>query len=171
MRKVKQIKRGGRPVRGGVAPRVEERNKGSGRQRATPEGETGEGRTGQAGGKTFKARQGGKSATITAAGKARTAAAPDGKSRRVTTPVVPRGERSGSKGTRGGTTPSQRTIRVRELVPQQVCGPRTRVHRVFRVEERLSNSSQTHLVFNDHHGWYCEHGTDCHAVGEVRKAR
>ena len=170
MRKVKQIKGDGGPVGVGVAERVGERNRGSGRQRATPDRETGEGRTGQAGGRTFKARQGRKSATIAAAGSARTGAA-HGKSRSVTTPVVPRGERSGSKGTRGGTTPSQRTIRVRELVPQQVCGPRTRVHRVFRVEERLSNSSQTHLVFNDHHGWYCEHGTDCHAVGEVRKAR
>ena len=85
--------------------------------------------------------------------------------------VIPPGKSSGSKGRRGGTRSVQRTMKVRELVPQQVCGPRTRVERVFRVEERVNNSSQTHLVFNDHHGWYCEHGTDCHAVDEVRKAR
>lgn len=73
---------------------------------------------------------------------------------------------------RGRTTPSidePREVKVRELVPEKVCGPRTRVQQVFRVEERRNGSSQTHLVFNDRHGWYCEHGTDCPAVGEVRK--
>ncbi len=59
---------------------------------------------------------------------------------------------------------------VRELVPEKVCGPRTRVQQVFRVEERLNGSSQMHLVFNDRHGWYCEHGIDCPAVGAVRKS-
>ena len=62
-----------------------------------------------------------------------------------------------------------REMKVRELIPEKVCGPRTRVQQVFRVEERVNGSSQTHLVFNDRHGWYCEHGTDCPAVGEVRK--
>lgn len=62
-----------------------------------------------------------------------------------------------------------REIRIRELVPEKVCGPRTRVHQVFRVEERVNGSSQTHLVFNDRHGWYCEHGAECPAVGAVRR--
>ena len=71
---------------------------------------------------------------------------------------------------RGGSAATEkREIRVRELVPEKVCGPRTRVQQVFRVEERSNGSSQTHLVFNDRHGWYCEHGTDCPAVGAVRK--
>jgi hypothetical protein len=64
----------------------------------------------------------------------------------------------------------RREIKVRELVPEKVCGPRTRVQQVFRVEERVNGSSQTHLVFNDRHGWYCEHGIDCPAVGAVRKS-
>lgn len=71
---------------------------------------------------------------------------------------------------RGRTAEHQRTVRVRELVPQTVCGPRTRVHRVFRVEERVDGSSRTHLVFNDRHGWYCEHGAGCIAVAEVRRS-
>ena len=58
---------------------------------------------------------------------------------------------------------------VRELVPQTVCGPRTSVQQLFRVEERIDGSSQTHLVFLDRHGWYCEHGRTCPAVGEVMK--
>ena len=73
------------------------------------------------------------------------------------------------KGTRN-TAEALREVRVRELVPEKVCGPRTRVQQVFRVEARVNGSSQTHLVFNDHHGWYCEHGTDCPAVGAVRKS-
>ena len=77
-------------------------------------------------------------------------------------------EKSGGRGAR--TPGHQRTVRVRELVPQTVCGPRTRVQRVFRVEEREDAASQTHLVFNDRHGWYCEHGADCPAVAEVRRS-
>jgi len=77
----------------------------------------------------------------------------------------------GSARTRTGRpVVERREIKVRELVPEKVCGPRTRVQQVFRVEERVNGSSQTHLVFNDRHGWYCEHGTDCPAVGAVRKS-
>jgi hypothetical protein len=61
------------------------------------------------------------------------------------------------------------TYSVRELVPQTVCGPRTSVQQLFRVEERLNGASQMHLVFLDRHGWYCEHGRTCPAVGEVMK--
>ena len=86
-------------------------------------------------------------------------------------PNATRGAVTGSKARRNvGGKPASRSVRIRELVPQAVCGPRTRVQRVFRVDERLNGSSQTHLVFNDRHGWYCEHGTDCPAVGEVRKS-
>ena len=76
------------------------------------------------------------------------------------------------RGSRGRSDVNAREVRemkVRELIPEKVCGPRTRVQQVFRVEERVNGSSQTHLVFNDRHGWYCEHGSDCPAVGEVRK--
>ncbi len=77
----------------------------------------------------------------------------------------------GSARTRAGRPDmDRREIKVRELVPEKVCGPRTRVQQVFRVEERVNGSSQTHLVFNDRHGWYCEHGIDCPAVGAVRKS-
>lgn len=60
-------------------------------------------------------------------------------------------------------------LRIRELVPRTVCGPRTSVERVFRVEARVGETSQVHLVFLDRHGWYCEHGRACPAVAEVRK--
>lgn len=75
---------------------------------------------------------------------------------------------SGKSARVGSPGAAPREIRVRELVPEKVCGPRTRVQQVFRVEERVNGSSQTHLVFNDRHGWYCEHGPDCPAVGAVR---
>ena len=83
------------------------------------------------------------------------------------------GKRGSERRDRGRATAASAgapEITVRELVPEKVCGPRTRVQQVFRVEERMNGSSQMHLVFNDRHGWYCEHGTDCPAVGAVRKS-
>ena len=90
-------------------------------------------------------------------------------------PVARKGAKGESPGKRARGRPSSSTtegtaITVRELIPEKVCGPRTRVQQVFRVEERVNGSSQMHLVFNDRHGWYCEHGADCRAVGEVRKS-
>ena len=71
----------------------------------------------------------------------------------------------------------------RELDPVRVCGERTTVVRLFRVDETISRSAaekrgsrsllaggrQSHLVFNDRHGWYCEHGRSCHAVTAVMR--
>lgn len=96
--------------------------------------------------------------TVHAAG--RTAAEKGGKDRR---------QGNGARARGGPPSMAPRGIRIRELVPEKVCGPRTRVHQVFRVEERVNGSSQTHLVFNDRHGWYCEHGAECPAVGAVRR--
>ena len=50
-----------------------------------------------------------------------------------------------------------------------MCGKGTSVQRVFRVEENNGKSRDTHLVFFDRHGWYCEHGAQCKAVSDVRK--
>jgi len=50
-----------------------------------------------------------------------------------------------------------------------MCGKGTRVARVFRVEERSNEKRVMHLVFLDRHGWYCEHGSECPAVKDVRK--
>ncbi|MFL5560128.1 MAG: hypothetical protein ACJ79K_01520 [Gemmatimonadaceae bacterium] len=65
-------------------------------------------------------------------------------------------------------------LRIRELDPLRVCGGRTSVVQLFRVEEQLidakpAGARQVHLVFNDRHGWYCEHGRSCHAVSAVMR--
>ena len=61
-------------------------------------------------------------------------------------------------------------MRVRELDPRDVCGSRTTVRQLFRVTELQNKATlATHLVFLDRHGWYCEHGRTCPAVGEVMK--
>lgn len=59
---------------------------------------------------------------------------------------------------------------VKPLDPQRKCGPGTSVQFLYRVDERtVDNRSTTHLVFFDRHGWYCEHGRTCPAVGHARK--
>jgi len=65
-------------------------------------------------------------------------------------------------------------LRIRELDPLRVCGGRTSVVQLFRVDEQLTDGKpatarQVHLVFNDRHGWYCEHGRSCHAVSAVMR--
>jgi hypothetical protein len=60
-------------------------------------------------------------------------------------------------------------MKVRELSPRALCGPRTTVIQLFRVEEKADGVERTHLVFLDRHGWYCEHGPGCPAVGAVMK--
>lgn len=61
-------------------------------------------------------------------------------------------------------------MKVREIDPQVLCGRRTTVEQLFRVDEIAHNGNRTvHLVFLDRHGWYCEHGTTCPAVREVMK--
>ena len=62
-----------------------------------------------------------------------------------------------------------RDVRIREMDPRLMCGKGTRVERIFRVEERSSSTRIFHLVFFDRHGWYCEHGSQCDAVKDVRK--
>jgi hypothetical protein len=61
-------------------------------------------------------------------------------------------------------------FRVRELNAQQKCGPGTSVERLFRVDEKADGPPKAHLVFLDRrHGWYCEHGVECPAVGPARR--
>ena len=42
------------------------------------------------------------------------------------------------------------------------------MQRLIRVDERTDGRVEAHLVVFDMHGWYCEHGTACHAVGTAR---
>lgn len=100
-----------------------------------------------------------------------------------------KGKRSskGRRGTRGGsarktrvkgrptassakaTTPPAQ-FRVKELNAQQKCGPGTSVERLFRVDETADGAAKAHLVFLDRrHGWYCEHGVECPAVGQAKR--
>jgi hypothetical protein len=61
-------------------------------------------------------------------------------------------------------------FRVKELNAQQKCGQGTSVERLFRVDERADGAARAHLVFLDRrHGWYCEHGVECPAVGQARR--
>ena len=79
------------------------------------------------------------------------------------------GARPGRNG-RGTTVEPPTVMRIRELVPQDVCGSRTTVQQLFRVTELQKNVPMAiHLVFLDRHGWYCEHGRTCPAVKEVMK--
>ena len=40
---------------------------------------------------------------------------------------------------------------------------------LYRVDETVDGRTTAHLVFYDRHGWYCEHGRTCPAVGHARK--
>jgi hypothetical protein len=61
-------------------------------------------------------------------------------------------------------------IAITRLDPRRKCGAGTTVQLLFRVDERsVDKRSTTHLVFFDRHGWYCEHGRTCPAVGHARK--
>lgn len=66
-------------------------------------------------------------------------------------------------------------LQIRQLDPIRVCGDRTSVLQLFRVDEqamavgKAAGARQVHLVFNDRHGWYCEHGRSCHAVSAVMR--
>ena len=80
--------------------------------------------------------------------------------------------KAGQKGRKAGkvVAPVPRTVRIRELDPQQRCGPGTSVQHMFRVDENLGGRLSVHLVFFDRHGLYCEHGRGCPAVEDVRKS-
>jgi len=62
-----------------------------------------------------------------------------------------------------------RKVRVRPMDPLEMCGKGTTVTALYRVEEMLDQTKIHHLVFFDRHGWYCEHGKQCSAVGDVQK--
>lgn len=100
--------------------------------------------------------------------------------------------RKGAKGAKGAVRPAKESakrsarsgaktvkavrpkLQIRELDPLRVCGGKTSVVQLFRVDEQLlegkaAGARQVHLVFNDRHGWYCEHGRSCHAVSAVMR--
>lgn len=60
-------------------------------------------------------------------------------------------------------------VSVKPLEPQAKCGAGTSVQYLFRVHETVDGRTSTHLVFFDRHGWYCEHGRNCPAVGHAKK--
>lgn len=82
-------------------------------------------------------------------------------------------KKPGKKG--AAPAPLPPVFQIRELDPVRICGDRTSVVQLFRVDEqamavgRAAGARQVHLVFNDRHGWYCEHGRSCHAVSAVMR--
>jgi hypothetical protein len=66
-------------------------------------------------------------------------------------------------------TKVDRKVRIRPLDPVLMCGKDTSVTQLYRVEETADSRRIHHLVFFDKHGWYCEHGKQCSAVGDVQK--
>jgi hypothetical protein len=60
-------------------------------------------------------------------------------------------------------------VAVKPLEPQAKCGAGTSVQYLFRVDETVDGRTTAHLVFFDRHGWYCEHGRNCPAVGHAKK--
>lgn len=84
-----------------------------------------------------------------AAGRAGVTTKAKGRGRPVTAPIV--------------------RVSVRSLDPLRKCGPNTSVQFLYRVDEVVEGRTTPHLVFFDRHGWYCEHGRSCPAVGHARK--
>ena len=68
-----------------------------------------------------------------------------------------------------GKRPEPSRFDVEQLDPQRVCGTKTSVERLFRVNETNDAGARAHLVFFDRHGWYCEHSADCPAVSHARR--
>jgi hypothetical protein len=70
-----------------------------------------------------------------------------------------------------GRSPGVPVVRVavKPLDPLRMCGPGTSVQFLYRVDEQVDGRHTAHLVFFDRHGWYCEHGRTCPAVGHARK--
>jgi hypothetical protein len=77
--------------------------------------------------------------------------------------------KKGAGGRRGAAPSPQTRVAVRSLDPFEKCGPNTSVQFLYRVDESVEGRSTPHLVFFDHHGWYCEHGRTCPAVGHAKK--
>jgi hypothetical protein len=65
--------------------------------------------------------------------------------------------------------PERKVVRVMDLDPVDKCGRGTTVQRLIRVDEMIDDAREAHLVFFDRHGWYCEHGRTCPAVGHARR--
>jgi hypothetical protein len=72
-------------------------------------------------------------------------------------------------GCRRNPPPPVVKVVVKALEPQEKCGSGTSVQLLFRVDETVDGRSTRHLVFFDRHGWYCEHGRNCPAVGHAKK--
>jgi hypothetical protein len=70
---------------------------------------------------------------------------------------------------RNASAAPQIRVAVKPLEPQAKCGAGTSVQYLFRVDESVDGRTTTHLVFFDRHGWYCEHGRNCPAVGHAKK--
>jgi hypothetical protein len=66
--------------------------------------------------------------------------------------------------------PPPPVFHVQELDPQRMCGSGTSVQLLYKLREQWANGAvQSHLVFFDRHGWYCEHGRNCPAVPHAQK--
>jgi hypothetical protein len=63
----------------------------------------------------------------------------------------------------------ERRVAIKPLDPVRKCGPGTSVQFLYRVDESVDGRITAHLVFFDRHGWYCEHGRTCPAVGHAKK--
>ena len=85
------------------------------------------------------------------------------------------GAPKGKRVAKAAVAPPPPILQIRRLDPVRVCGDRTSVVQLFRVDEqamaigKAAGARQVHLVFNDRHGWYCEHGRSCHAVSAVMR--
>jgi len=84
------------------------------------------------------------------------------------TKVVP--AKRGANATKVAVGASEtRRVAIKPLDPIQKCGPGTSVQFLYRVDESVDGRITAHLVFFDRHGWYCEHGRTCPAVGHAKK--
>jgi len=83
----------------------------------------------------------------------------------------PKKRATARKGAAKGAKPVKALVHVavKSLDPLRKCGPRTTVQLLYRVDEEVDGRNTPHLVFFDRHGWYCEHGRSCPAVGHARK--
>ena len=81
-------------------------------------------------------------------------------------------KRSGLRVVRGRRAVSDApvvSVAIKALDPLRKCGPNTTVQLLYRVDESVDGRRTAHLVFFDRHGWYCEHGRTCPAVGHAKK--
>ena len=105
------------------------------------------------------------------AGKNGTKKAVGTRSRKKSDGKRPKKRATARKGAAKGAKPVKSLVHVavKSLDPLRKCGPKTTVQFLYRVDEQVDGRSTPHLVFFDRHGWYCEHGRSCPAVGHARK--